>query len=108
MLNDARVASRGFFKDNMCTTRIHKEKKFKIKFQVLLKFAQIPPDYYAQYVFQPLKKFNRLEFMLGNSSSPSALYVPVAPRIASIVCPSESNIDSKLVQVYVHTSHYLL
>ena len=44
MLNDARVASLGFFKDNICTTRIHKEKKFKIKFQVLLKFAQIIID----------------------------------------------------------------
>ena len=44
MLNDARVASLGFFKDNICTTRINKEKKFKIKFQVLLKFAQIRPD----------------------------------------------------------------
>ena len=27
MLNDARVASLGFFKDNACTTRINKEKK---------------------------------------------------------------------------------
>ena len=45
MLNDARVASLGFFKDNICTTRINKEKKFKIKFQVLLKFAQILQDY---------------------------------------------------------------
>ena len=39
------MASLGFFKDNICTTRINKEKKFKIKFQVLLKFAQILPDY---------------------------------------------------------------
>ena len=46
MLNDARVASRGFVKDNICTTRIHKEKKFKIKFKVLLKFTQILPDYF--------------------------------------------------------------
>ena len=45
MLNDARVASLGFFKDNVFTTRISKEKKFKIKFQVLLKFAPILPDY---------------------------------------------------------------
>ena len=45
MLNDARVASLGIFKDNVCTTRINKEKNFKIKFQVLLKFAQILPDY---------------------------------------------------------------
>ena len=45
MLNDARVASLGFFKVNVCTTRINKEKNFKIKFQVLLKFAQILPDY---------------------------------------------------------------
>ena len=27
MLNDARVASLGFFKENVCTTRINKEKK---------------------------------------------------------------------------------
>ena len=39
MLNDARVASLGFFKDNVCTTNINKEKKVKIKFHVLLKFA---------------------------------------------------------------------
>ena len=45
MLNDARVASLGLFKGNICTTRINKEKKFKIKFQVLLKFAQILLDY---------------------------------------------------------------
>ena len=45
MLNDARVASLGFFKDKVCTTRINKEKKFKIKFQVLLKFAPILLDY---------------------------------------------------------------
>ena len=44
MLNDARVASLGILKDNVCTTRINKEKNFKIKFQVLLKFAQILPD----------------------------------------------------------------
>ena len=44
MLNDARVASLGFFKDNICTTRINKEKMFKIKFQVLLKFAKILLD----------------------------------------------------------------
>ena len=30
MLNDARVASLGFFKDNVCSTRINKEKKFKM------------------------------------------------------------------------------
>ena len=45
MLNDARVASLGFFKDNICTTRIKKKKKVKIKFQVPLKFARILPDY---------------------------------------------------------------
>ena len=41
MLYDARVASLEFFMNNVCTTRIKKEKKFKIKFQVLLKFAKI-------------------------------------------------------------------
>ena len=45
MLNGARVASLGFFKYNVSTTRINKEKKLQIKFQVLLKFAQILPDY---------------------------------------------------------------
>ena len=37
-LNDARVASFGFFKYNASTTRINKEKNFKIKFQVILVF----------------------------------------------------------------------
>ena len=34
-LNDARVASVGFIKYNASTTRINKEKNFKIKFQVI-------------------------------------------------------------------------
>ena len=37
-LNDARVASFGFIKYNASTTRINKEKNFKIKFQVILVF----------------------------------------------------------------------
>ena len=44
MLNDARVALLGVFKDNIYSTRINKENKFKIKFQVLLKFDQILLD----------------------------------------------------------------
>ena len=43
--------------------------------------------------------------MLGNSSSPSTCYVPGAPRSSSIVCPSDSNIEGKLVKGYVHTFH---
>ena len=53
MLNDARVASLGFFKDKVCTTRVNKENKFKIKFQVLLKFTQILPDYLLAFRMQP-------------------------------------------------------
>ena len=37
-LNDARVASVGFIKYNASTTRINKEKNFKIKFQVIQVF----------------------------------------------------------------------
>ena len=37
-LNDARVASVGFIKYNVSTTRINKEKNLKIKFQVILVF----------------------------------------------------------------------
>ena len=37
-LNDARVASVGFINNNASTTRINKEKNFKIKFQVILVF----------------------------------------------------------------------
>ena len=37
-LNDARVASVGFINYNASTTRINKEKNFKIKFQVILVF----------------------------------------------------------------------
>ena len=46
--------------------------------------------------------------MLGTSSSPSTFYVPVAHRIASILCPSKSNIEGKLVQDYVHTSQVII
>ena len=42
--------------------------------------------------------------MLGNSSPPSTFYVPAAPRISSILCPSESNIEGQLAQDYVQTS----
>ena len=45
MLNDPRVTSLRFFNDNICSTRIKNEKKFKIKFQVLLKFAQVLLEY---------------------------------------------------------------
>ena len=38
-LNDARVASVGFINKNASTTRINKEKNFKIKFQVILVFT---------------------------------------------------------------------
>ena len=38
MFNDARVASVGFIKCNASTTRINKEKNFKIKFKVILVF----------------------------------------------------------------------
>ena len=55
--------------------------------------------------FSHLKNTNIFRFMLGNSLSPFTFYVSVAPRIASILCPSESNIEGKLVQDYVHTSH---
>ena len=37
-LNDARVASVGFINYNASTSRINKEKNFKIKFQVILFF----------------------------------------------------------------------
>ena len=37
-LNDDRVASAGFIKYNALTTRINKEKNFKIKFHVILIF----------------------------------------------------------------------
>ena len=43
--------------------------------------------------------------MLGKSSSPFTFYVPVALRISSILCPSEPNIEGKLVHDYVHTSN---
>ena len=55
--------------------------------------------------FSHLKYSDRTGFMPGNSSSPSTFYVPVAPRISSILCPSESNMEGKLVQDYVHISH---
>jgi len=64
MLNDARVASLRFLKDSVCTTRINKEKKFKINFQVLPEFAQILPDYFVCCSVSPLHRFEQQSLML--------------------------------------------
>jgi len=72
MLNDARVASLKFFEDNVCITRINKEKKFKIKFQVLPEFAQILPDYtkvISNRIFKSMF-FNYSQYRLGPTSTP--------------------------------------
>ena len=59
MLNVARVASLGLFKDNVCTIRINKEKKAKINVQVLLKLAKILPDYTGiLHLLGPLERVN--------------------------------------------------
>ena len=58
---------------------------------------------YALNIFQPLKKITQQIRIYARAAS--TFYVPVAPRIASILCPSESNIECKMVQDYVHTSH---
>ena len=57
-----------------------------------------------------IKKSNRIGFMQGNSLSPSTFYVPVAPRISSILCPSESNIEGKFFRTMciLHISSYKL
>ena len=68
-------------------------------------FGLKPTGVYALNVFQPLKKSNKLGFILGNSLSPSTFYVHVAHSISSFLWPSELNIEGKLVQDYVHTSH---
>ena len=67
MLNDAKVASLRFFKDNVCTTRINQEKKFKIKFQVLLKFAQILPDYIVRFHINEIAKSTCTRFSCVDS-----------------------------------------
>ena len=48
--------------------------------------------------------------MLGNSSSPSTFYVPVAPRIFSVLCPYEPNIEVnwfRTMCILLITSHKL-
>ena len=55
-LNDARVASVGFIKYNASTTRINKEKHFKIKFQVILLFYRT--------TLNCLKKFKSVQIIL--------------------------------------------
>ena len=83
MLNDARVASIaasfGFFKDNVCTctTRINKEKKFKIKFQVLLKSSQILPDYYCQQLNSD--ETNKSKKKYSNRHFSVAPYITICP-----------------------------
>ena len=48
MLHDARVASLGIFKNNVCTTRINKEKKFKVRKRA--KISQNVPSPFCQIV----------------------------------------------------------
>ena len=69
-------------------------------FQII--FGLKPTGVYALNVFQPFEKI-QTDMDLGNSSSPSTLYVPAAPRLSSILCPSVSKSEGKLVQDYVHT-----
>ena len=64
MLNDSRVASLELFKDNVCTTRINKEKR--IKFKALLQFAQFLSD------------FIQLLFVLENTSRGSLIILTLA------------------------------
>ena len=53
-LNDARVASVGFIEYSASTTRINKEKNFKIKFQVILVFYRTNDSVVAcVYIRQP-------------------------------------------------------
>ena len=54
MLNDARVASVGFIKYNASTTKINKEKNFKIKFQVILVFYQTNIKCHDSYLMKCL------------------------------------------------------
>ena len=82
MLNDARVASLGFFKNNVCTTRINKEKNFKIKFQVLLVFAKNLPDY--QVMFGVVNSF----LASGDLSSADNLCKQFGPRSGPTFCRS--------------------
>ena len=44
MLNDAKVASLGFFKGKVCLTRFSK-KNFRTQFQVLSEFSSFLPEY---------------------------------------------------------------
>ena len=65
-LNDARVASVEFINHNASTTRINKEKNFKIKFQVILVFyrttkAQIESNIHASVVIKEFIKLAGLE-----------------------------------------------
>ena len=74
-LNDARAASLGFLEDNVITTRINKEKNFKIKFQVLLKFAQIPPDNYPHFK-EMVNQICPTEFQLNKTNSSDTETMP--------------------------------
>ena len=67
-LNDAKVASVGFIQYNASTTRINKEKIFKIKFQVILVFYrtidEIPERNSRKSDFE--KKINRHKKSMHN------------------------------------------
>ena len=46
MFNGSSESSLGLFKDSVCTIRINKEKRVKIKFQRLQDFTHFLPYYY--------------------------------------------------------------
>ena len=68
MLNDARVASAGFIKYNASTTRINKEKNFKIKFQVILLFYRTTSNLSENFIFADIREFGNSRILTPRES----------------------------------------
>ena len=80
-LNDARVASVGFIKYNASTTRINKEKNFKIKFQVILVFYRT--NMFCFFCSEQCIKINSVRKKCGLFSS---VFMKIIPYNTTPTC----------------------
>ena len=109
-LNDARVASVGFIKFNASTTRINKEKNFKIKFQVILVFYRTKTTKKREILPKSKElctcKHNTREyvrvcylFSFRNPNKPTLLRKPNKPKHRSFYWPAYEYASQKYLEI---------
>ena len=109
-LNDARVASVGFIMYNASTTRINKEKNFKIKFQVIQVFHWTIMVHYKFFLGVPNYKANRIQIPFSHVFQQIIFIsaVEAHPRTISFLCQSSPVVFDKMLfcypDIYIRTS----